>query len=198
MPLPRSQQVSLIDTPYYHCVSRCVCRAFLCGKDKYSGKSFEHRRQWVENRLLFLGTVFCIDICAYAVMSNHTHVVLHVDNEKANNLSDLEVAKRWQKIHKSTLLVQRFVSNSAQATTWSTLEVVTRWHQLFKGTLLTQQYARGETLPDYLMASLNDTVAEYRKRLIDISWFMRLLNESVARQANREDNCTGHFWEGAV
>ena len=110
MPLPRKRQVSLIDTPYYHCVSRCVRRAFLCGKDKYSGKSFEHRRQWVEDRLLFLGTVFCIDICAYAVMSNHTHVVLHVDKAKANNLSDLEVAKRWQKIHKSTLLAQRFVS----------------------------------------------------------------------------------------
>ena len=35
----------------------------------------------------------------------------------------------------------------------------------------------------------------YRKRLLDISWFMKLLNEHIARSANIEDNVTGSFWE---
>ena len=66
MPQSRKTQVSLIDTPYYHCVSRCVRRSFLCGTDKYTGQSFEHRRGWVEERLLFLSSVFSIDSAATA------------------------------------------------------------------------------------------------------------------------------------
>jgi hypothetical protein len=68
MPQFRKSQVSLIDTPYYHCVSRCVRRSFLCGMDKYSGQSYDHRRGCVEDRLLFLSAVFAIDICAYALI----------------------------------------------------------------------------------------------------------------------------------
>ncbi|SBS36457.1 hypothetical protein MSP8886_03696 [Marinomonas spartinae] len=162
MPRARSLQVSLQDTPFYHCVSRCVRRAFLCGEDPVSGASFEHRRGWVEERLLFLASVFAIDVCAYAVMSNHLHVVLHIHAEKA--------AK------------------------WSTLEVLQRWHKLHKGTLFTQQYVRGESLPDYAMALVEASAEAYRSRLMDISWFMKELNEPIARQANFEDNCTGRYY----
>jgi len=164
MAKPRSQQISLLDTPYYHICSRTVRKAFLCGIDTQTGVSFEHRRTWIEQRLFKLAQVFAIDICAHAVMHNHLHLVLHVDSEQV---------KRW-----------------------TTAEVLMRWHQLFKGTLLTQQYAKKQTLDKFQLAVVESTAAIYKQRLIDISWFMRSLNEPIARQANREDNCTGHFWEG--
>ena len=66
----RETQVSLVDTVWYHCISRCVRRAYLCGEDEYSGQSFEHRRQWVVDRIRQLSTAFAIDCSAYAVMSN--------------------------------------------------------------------------------------------------------------------------------
>ncbi|WP_105166585.1 transposase [Pseudoalteromonas sp. T1lg23B] len=164
MGLARKRQISLSDTPYYHCVSRCVRRAFLCGEDKLTGKSYEHRRGWVEQRLLFLAKVFCIDVCAYAVMSNHTHVVLYVDAKKAQRLSD-----------KAMLL---------------------RWHKMFKGSKLTLMYLNGERLDEGQRLLLDKEIKEYRNRLSSISWFMRVLNENIARRANKEDKCTGHFWEG--
>ncbi len=84
----RNALVSLEATPYYHCISRCVRRAWLCGEDPYSGQNFEHRRQWVLDRLRQLSDIFAIDICAYAILSNHYHVVLHVDRETAEAWSE--------------------------------------------------------------------------------------------------------------
>ncbi|WOT03963.1 transposase [Shewanella youngdeokensis] len=164
MPRPRRTLVSLEDTPYYHCCSRVVRRAFLCGDYEYTGKNYDHRRGWVETQILKLTEVFAIDVAAYAVMSNHLHVVLFIDIDKANQ--------------------------------WSDRDVVMQWHQCFNGTALTQKFAKGEVIDEHLVAQLKQKIAIYRSRLSDISWFMRCLNEPIARQANIEDNCTGHFWEG--
>ena len=164
MPKPRKAQVCLDTTPYYHCVSRCVRRAFLCGKDPHSGYNFEHRRQWIEDQLYKLSAIFAIDLCAYAVMSNHYHVVLHVDREQADQ--------------------------------WDTWAVIERWHQLFKGTLLTQRYLRREPLDRPEQQAVDDIAICWRQRLCDISWFMRVMNEAIARAANQEDGCSGRFWEG--
>ncbi|MCM8857234.1 MAG: hypothetical protein LC541_16780, partial [Candidatus Thiodiazotropha sp.] len=76
MPKPRKEQVSLDVTPYYHRVSRCVMRAYLCGEDALTGRSFEHRRQWIQDKLFALNDVFAIDLCSYAILSNHFHWVL--------------------------------------------------------------------------------------------------------------------------
>jgi hypothetical protein len=81
MPKPRSQQISLLDTPDYHICSYTV----LCRIDKETGVSFEHRRTWIEKRLFQLPHMFAIDTCAYAVMHNHLHHLLHVGVEKVKN-----------------------------------------------------------------------------------------------------------------
>ncbi|TMM46967.1 transposase [Colwellia ponticola] len=164
MPKPRSQQISLSDTPYYHLCSRTVRKAFLCGVDKETGVSYEHRRSWIEKRIFQLSQVFSIDICAHAVMHNHLHLVLHVDVEQVKN--------------------------------WTTQVVITRWHKLFKGTILTRKYLQKQALSQFELATVKEFAMAYKQRLMDISWFMRALNEPIARQANKEDNCTGHFWEG--
>jgi hypothetical protein len=91
----RSTLVSASDTPYYHCIGRCVRRAFLCGKDPVSGKSFEHRKLRILQRLKWLTDVFAIDLCAYALMSNHYHLVVRLAPERAAVMSDREVIERW-------------------------------------------------------------------------------------------------------
>ncbi len=82
------------------------------------------------------------------------------------------------------------------ATEWTLEQVLQRWHLLYSGTLLSQRFLRGETLSDIEYLTLQQTTEVYRQRLMDISWFMRALNEPIARQANREDGCSGRFWEG--
>jgi hypothetical protein len=74
--------------------------------------------------------------------------------------------------------------------------VLSRYHQLHKGTLLTHKYLKGEILSPGELITFDETVERYRQRLYDISWFMRDLNEYIARVANKEDACTGRFWEG--
>jgi hypothetical protein len=74
-------------------------------------------------------------------------------------------------------------------------DIIERWCALFKGPLLTQNYRNGVALKPYERATMADIVAVWRAKLANISWFMRCLNQPIARQANLEDQCTGKFWE---
>ncbi len=95
MGLPRSQYVQEGQEGVYHCFSRCVRRAFLYGFDKDSGRDFSHRKIWIVDRLRHLATIFAIEVCAYAVMHNHYHVILRTRPDLALRWSDHEVARRW-------------------------------------------------------------------------------------------------------
>jgi REP element-mobilizing transposase RayT len=163
MTYARKTLISLQDTPYYHVVARCVRRAWLWGYDEYAGEDYSHRKAWVLERLAQLSSIFAIDICAYAIMSNHYHLVVHVDRGVAASLTPQEVVERW------TVLFSR-------------PRIIERWEQ---GIALAAERELAERL-----------IELWRNRLCDISWYMRCLNEHLARRANAEDNCTGRFWEG--
>ena len=164
MTRPRSTLVSVADTPYYHVIARCVRRAFLCGDDRLTGQSFNHRRGWLLERLKLLTETFAIDVCAYALMSNHYHLVLRIDVERVKQWSEREVAERLSR--------------------------------LFSGPSYLRRYLASDELADWEQVLFKRDVQRWAVRLSDLSWFMRCLNEWLARAANIEDDCTGRFWEG--
>ncbi len=82
----------------YHCIARCVRRAFLCGIDLYSGRDYSHRKGWILDRLRHLAGLFGIEVCGYAIMRNHLHLVLRNRPDTVEKWSDAEVALRWCKL----------------------------------------------------------------------------------------------------
>jgi hypothetical protein len=80
------------------------------------------------------------------------------------------------------------------ASSWSDKQVVGRWQRLHRGTLLSQEFVCNAFLNDSEWASPKETIAVYRQRLYDISWLMASLSELIARQADKEDGCTGRFY----
>ncbi len=99
MTQPRRQLVDPTQAQFFHLINRCVRRSWLCGFDSYSNTEFEHRKAWLKARILELGDVFATGIYAFAVMSNHVHVVLHMHPATANTWTSEEVARRWVRLY---------------------------------------------------------------------------------------------------
>ena len=162
MTRPRNEIVDPKVTPYYHCISRCVRRAYLCGFDALTKKNFDHRKEWIEARLALLSQVFALEVCAYAVMSNHMHCLVRL--------------------------------NLQQAEAWTEGDVIARWGKIYSVPYIVQQYQKKEC-NEAEARQARETIEVWRGRLVSLSWYMRCLNEYIARLANREDDCTGKFWE---
>ena len=91
---------------------------------------------------------------------------------------------------------------------WSDREVADRWMQIFTGPILMHRHLAGTALTALELEQVAELLATWRKRLCNISWFMRCINEPIpkalaslagqalARMANAEDHCSGRFWEG--
>ncbi|BCD95997.1 hypothetical protein MARGE09_P0196 [Marinagarivorans cellulosilyticus] len=99
------------------------------GEDKYSGKNYEHRREWISDKLAELGDIFALDIAAYAVLSNHYHLVLHIDAEKAAGWSDKTVIRRWMQLFKGHDLTLKVLQNKplSDAEQWKADELIAEW-----------------------------------------------------------------------
>jgi hypothetical protein len=91
----RKEIVDEVEIGFYHCYSRCVRRAYLCGEDPYTGQNYDHRKDWVDQRLKFLASVMAVEVTSFAVMDNHLHTVLRNRPDLAKQWSDKEVARRW-------------------------------------------------------------------------------------------------------
>ena len=128
------------------------------------GEGFEHRKQWIEDRLQLLAGNFAVSVAGFAVMDNHLHLLLRMDPEEAANWSDQEVVERC-------------------------LNVYTPRNLDLDDPVSTQIRIEYEVKD-------SKQVAKYRERLASLGWFMKALKEPLARMANKEDDCTGAFWEG--
>ena len=164
MPVPRSKQFDPSNPPWVHCVSRCVRRAFLAGRD-HDGRDVEHRKRWIERRLRLLSQAAAFDVCSAAVMSNHMHVVARVRPDRAKQWGAREVVRRWLMIWPK----ERGVDGQPVE-------------------------PKPEVLDD--LAANSAQVEVWRERLADLGWIMKALKEHIAKRANKEDGCSGAFWEG--
>jgi hypothetical protein len=77
--------------------------------DRSTQQNYAHRRQWMIDRLAEIDQVFCIDICAYAIMSNHYHLVLYINKKQVDLLTNHQVIERWCQLYKGPEIIQRYI-----------------------------------------------------------------------------------------
>ena len=156
-----------------HLIGKTVRSCYLMGVDERSGKNFDHRKRWIEEKLKTLAANFGIDLLAFSCMSNHFHLLLRSRPDVVATWDDTQVAMRWWQLC---------------PTRKNKLEINGEWVKV----------PASPTEFD-LNAIRNDPVrlATVRLRLSDLSWWMRLLCQYIAMRANGEEGKgLGRFWQG--
>ncbi|MCO6455431.1 MAG: hypothetical protein J5I93_09045 [Pirellulaceae bacterium] len=161
----RNQVVRNGEIAVYHCWSRCVQRAFLCGQDSYTGDDYDYRRDWIEKLLEYQAGVFAVDVGNHSVLSNHMHLVARTRPDIAAGWSDEEVACRWK------LAWPEWQPDQQRWLREPTDEDIER------------------------LLENPSKLAYARLGLSNLSWFMARCKEPIARLANTEMHRAGHFWE---
>ena len=164
----RRETVDPYEVAVYHCVSRCVRRAYLLGKDPYNGNDYSDRKEWIEELTREFVQFFAIDLISLAIMINHIHHLLRSRPDLVQKWSDKEVARRWLNICPGEPKKQNKKRKS-------------------KGSGPTETEIKE-------LAQDKQRIKKIRKRLSNISWFLGKLKEKIARKANAEDEVTGCFF----
>ena len=164
MATPRHRLIDPQQPLFYHLVSRCVRKSWLCGWDKTTRRDYSHRKNWLIRRLEQLSIAFPVEVHAYAIMSNHFHLVVYYDPLACSKWADEDVVRRW---------LCACPPRSKDGTT--DVELLT---------LLAEQ-----------LLQQPEKISAIRRRLGSLSTFMQLLKQPIARKANLEDGCKGHFFE---
>ncbi len=92
MTIARAHLVDPSVTRWYHCISRCVRRAFLLGEGQLD------RKEWIERRLRELAEIFSVAVGGFAILDNHLHLLVRLDPDVAAGWSDEEVVRRWGRL----------------------------------------------------------------------------------------------------
>jgi REP element-mobilizing transposase RayT len=130
------------------------------------GEQVGSRKAWIERRLQELNSIFAVSVGRFAVMDNHLHVLVRLDSDVAKS--------------------------------WSDAELIRRWFLLFPPRGTDRKPLPKDRREELVQKRLGDAgwLAETRGRLSSLSWFMKCLKEPLSRMVNREEKCTGAFFEG--
>ena len=171
--LARAEIFDPLEIVAVHLIGKTVRSCFLMGFDEHSGKNFDHRKQWIEDKLKQLAASFGIDLLAFSCLSNHFHLLLRSRPDVVATWDDTQVALHWWQ-----LCPTRKVKREADG----------KWIKV-----------PAEPTEFELNAIRYDPMrlATIRLRLSDLSWWMRLLCQYIALRANGEDgDGLGRFWQG--